>query len=99
MKKLIIGAAFAVLLASPAFAQAYDPNIGSGNIVSSPGDFASAPAFGAYAYAPAHGQRLRGIHAQAMAPDAVEQDGHNVGQDPDANVRLQLRRDAPWTYE
>ena len=96
MKKLIIGAAFATLLASPAFAQAYDPNVGSGNIVPPPAEF--APVANSFAYAPAHTQRLYGARTQAIAPDVV-QDGQYLGQDPDANVRLQLRRDAPWTYE
>jgi hypothetical protein len=99
MKKLIIAAAFATLLASPAFAQAYNPNVGSGNVVPPPAGFASTTGYGAFAYAPARSEHLRGVHAQAMARDAVEQDGQTIGQDPDPNVRLQLRRDAPWTYE
>jgi hypothetical protein len=37
MRTLIIGAALATLIASPAFAQAYDPNYGSGNLVFPPG--------------------------------------------------------------
>jgi hypothetical protein len=37
MRTLVIGAALATLIASPAFAQAYDPNYGSGNLVFPPG--------------------------------------------------------------
>jgi hypothetical protein len=99
MKKLIIAASFATLLASPAFAQSYDPNVGSGNVIPPASGFASNPGYGAFAYAQPRSERLRGLHAQAMAPDAVDEDGHTIGQDPDPNVRLQLRRDAPWTYE
>ena len=34
LKKLMIGAAFAAMIAAPALAQSYDPSAGSGNIVS-----------------------------------------------------------------
>ena len=33
MKMLVAGAALATLVASPAFAQSYDPSLGTGNIV------------------------------------------------------------------
>jgi hypothetical protein len=33
MKMLVAGVAFAALVSSPAFAQSYDPSVGSGNIV------------------------------------------------------------------
>jgi hypothetical protein len=32
--------------------------------------------------------------ATAASPDEVIEGGKSIGQDPDANVRLQLRRDA-----
>ncbi len=96
MKKLIIGVAFATLLASPALAQGY-PNIGSGDVVAPPAVF--APAAQPYAYAPAHTERLRGIRAQALAPDAVYDNGRYVGQDPDPSVQLELRRDNAWNFE
>src|SRR5262249_22507012 len=41
MKMLIAAAALATLVASPAFAQSYDPDVGTGNIV----QWNSAPAF------------------------------------------------------
>jgi hypothetical protein len=100
MKKLIMGAALAALLASPAFAMSYDPEVGSGNINPSPYDVSAqnGGAFSnAYDYAPAQGERLDGIRAQATAPGVVYEDGHYIGQDPDPNVQLQLRRD--WPYE
>ena len=34
LKKIVIGAALAAMVATPALAQAYDPDAGSGNIVS-----------------------------------------------------------------
>ena len=97
MKKLIMGAALATLLASPAFAQSYSADFGTGNVLNVPaaeaaGGFGADTAGHAYAYAPARGSR-----AQAMSPsdpDTVYNDGHYVGRDPDPNVRLELRRDS-----
>jgi hypothetical protein len=69
IKILLASAAFAVALASPAFAQSFDPDLGSGNITPpaatyTPGYSQAAPApryappvygggFGAYAQEPA----------------------------------------------
>jgi hypothetical protein len=36
MSKILAALAIATVTAAPAFAQAYDPSVGSGNIVSSP---------------------------------------------------------------
>jgi hypothetical protein len=36
MSKILAALAIATVIASPAFGQAYDPSVGSGNIVSSP---------------------------------------------------------------
>jgi hypothetical protein len=68
MRTLIIGAALAALIATPAFAQSYDPNYGSGNLVFPPGaanraapvvppratDNVSPESADSYAYAPDH---------------------------------------------
>jgi len=76
MKKLVLAAALATLVATPALAQ-YQSG-----------------------YGPHHAgvNRLAGIRAQAepSANDtSVYVNGQYVGADPDANVRLQLRRDLP----
>jgi hypothetical protein len=69
MRTLVIGAALATLIAAPAFAQAYDPNLGSGNLVFPPGaanraapvvppratDNVSPASADSYAYAPDRG--------------------------------------------
>lgn len=36
MSKIVAALAIAMVIASPAFAQSYDPSVGSGNIASSP---------------------------------------------------------------
>lgn len=102
LKKLMMGAALATLLASPVFAQAADPNFDALN--TDPGVSYTAGTQ-SYAYAP-RAHRARGHGAFAYVPRAagqdgsvysgrVDEDGAYVGQDPDPNVRLQLRRDYP----
>lgn len=76
MKKLVLAAALAALVATPALAQ-YQ-----------------------YSTAPRHAgiDRLAGIRAQALPSvggNTVIVDGRYAGNDPDANVRLQLQRDYP----
>jgi len=102
-KTLILGAALALLTAAPALAQSYNPNLGTGNIVPAPTarhHQATANDDAAHSYMPSQTtlDRLRGIRAQAMptaAHDRVYVSGHYVGADPNPDVRLELRRDAP----
>jgi hypothetical protein len=64
MTKIAAALAIAAFIASPAFAQSYDPSVGSGNIVSSP--YRSSPTVpdskphGAYAHSPRAVQSPRG---------------------------------------
>ncbi len=49
LKKMMIGAAVAALIASPALAQSFDPSVGSGNVVgpyNSPQSGPSMPEYG-----------------------------------------------------
>jgi hypothetical protein len=70
MKKFIIGAAFATLLASPAFAQSYNPEDGTGN-VSSPaaemngGKDMAMPTYPNVTVRPASSDNLDGVRAEA----------------------------------
>ena len=91
-------------ISTPAFAQSYDPSVGSGNIAGA----YSAPS-GAYlgthrAYLGVEGAYARVIpggaghhRAAAFAPQApkavYDATGHAVGTDPDPNIRLQLQRE------
>ena len=54
LKKLIMGAGLAALIASPALAQAYNPEWGTGNVINLPAAEATngAVGIGANAYAP-----------------------------------------------
>jgi len=97
MKKILLLAA-ALGFASPAFAQSYDPSVGSGNIARAP----SAPPSayrgpeGAFARVPPGGNHPRAPYAGVQAPTAPVYDeyGRYLGADPDANIRFELRRDA-----
>ena len=96
MKTMLLAAA-ALFIAAPAFAQSYDPEVGSGNI---------APAQAAPVYQGVHGayQGAQGAYARvptgtrvpgaSQAPNAVyDEHGKLIGADPDPNVRLQLQKD------
>jgi hypothetical protein len=104
MKTMLLAAA-ALFIAAPAFAQSYDPEVGSGNIAPAQaapvyqgahGAYQGAQgAQGAYARVPT-GTRVPGarIPGASPAPNAVYDEHNNViGADPDPNVRLQLQRD------
>lgn len=101
-KTLILGVALATLTVAPALAQSFNPNLGTGNIVPATTNWQdqAIASDAAHSYMPSQAtlDRLRGIRAQAMptaAHDRVYVSGHYVGADPDPNVRLELRRDAP----
>lgn len=99
MKKLLMGAAFVAMLASPALAQSYDSDYGTGNVLNVPAaEAAGGNGLGAFAYAPAPQHMTR--HERAMRAQASVRDSDTVyaygqykGRDPDPNVRLELRRD------
>jgi hypothetical protein len=91
MKLLATALALATLVASPAFAQSYDPDLGSGNIVPRAGLTAPWLAYhghhGAYA-------RVPGGTVFQSPYDVYDAQGNVVGADPDPNIRAQLRRGA-----
>ena len=58
MKKIIMLAGFATLLASPSFAQSYSPSYGTGNIIKAPS--ATSSATGAFAYEPSRSRAYDG---------------------------------------
>lgn len=100
MKKLMIGAALAALLASPALAQSYNPTYGTGNSTAmSPSWQAQTDTVGSLSgFSPDTLSRLRGIRAQALpaaTDDPVYTYGRYAGADPDSNIRFQLHRDPP----
>jgi hypothetical protein len=104
MKFLVAAAvALATLVASPAFAQSYDPDLGSGNIAP-PSDDPNYTAgvyqggYNAFAWSPAQGGY--GAFAQVPAgrhfrtPSAIYGLDGRIYNDPDPNIRSQLRRES-----
>ena len=86
MNKLVTAAALASFLVSPAFAQSYDPDVGSGNVAPPPG------------YARTSVEHLRdGRGLYLSAPHAftrADRRAMEVGSDPDPNIQFQLHRES-----
>ena len=100
MNKMLIAVAAIFAISTPAFAQSYDPSVGSGNITgayAAPSGAYGADfgAEGAYARVIPGPVRHRGAAAFApQAPSVVyDANGHVLGADPDSNIRLQLQRE------
>ena|SRR5215831_88564 len=92
MKKILAATAVAMVIAAPAFAQSYDPDLGSGNISAQVAPSGAYRGAGAFARVVPDQGFVRGTRLQS--PNTVY-DGHGqvIGADPDANVRLQLQKD------
>jgi hypothetical protein len=82
MKKLLTTVVLATLAASPAFAAPYNR---AGQTATTP-----VPSYSAYASTRAQHYNA---YASMLDRNTVAADGEVVGRDPDAGVRLQLRRD------
>ena len=104
LKKIAMGTALAALIAAPAFAQAYNPGWGGGNASPTYYDAQGQLHAGTVAQRGTNESAMLSRHAYAYAPpafgpsDRVYVDGHYAGQDPDPNVRLQLRQVSPAAY-
>ena len=81
MKKLMTAVVLATLISGSAFAQSYEPNRGSGNIIDP-------------IWAHTNNASVTAAPVTKSAPsEKVYFGGKVIGQDPDANVRLMLERD------
>ena len=84
MKKILSLATLASVIALPAFAQSFDPDLGTGNLVP---PVANMGAAGAYAQAPAIYEREYVRHRRAyrsVTPRAIDRDNTSVpGQSVD----------------
>jgi hypothetical protein len=103
MKMLLSTIALVTVLATPALAQAWDPDVGSGNIAPAPygenlngSSIYQNDGFNARAQAPrraTHRHHRSHMSAQPKASKSVYFDGQKVGADPDVSVRAELQRD------
>jgi hypothetical protein len=89
MKKLIIATALAATIASPAFAQSYDPSVGSGNIAPKIVAGVTAPQLKLHNALGAYAQVGRGDRVIVESTHAFKEYA-----DPDASIRFQLNREA-----
>src|SRR5215213_712675 len=93
MNRFLAAMALAALVATPALAQSYDPDLGTGNIAPAP--YAAAQTtegFQAMAQVPRHYAPAR--ESSALQSDVVrDSQGNVVGADPDINIRSELQRD------
>lgn len=87
MKKIILSAALTAVLASPAFSQATP-------MLTDP----LTPAYSSQRVQPGHFAQRGYVQQQGYAAGVVAEGGRIVGQDPDPNVQLELRRDPVADY-
>jgi hypothetical protein len=92
INRFLAAMAVATTLGSPALAQSYDPDLGTGNIAPAPTSYVdTAPGINAFAQAPrAEHKRNR---SELNRSDAVVDENGNVEADPDINIRSQLQRE------
>jgi len=90
MNKFIAAVALATLVATPALAQSYDPDLGTGNIAPAPYAAAQTEGFQAMAQAPRYYAPAR---ASSQSDVVRDSQGNVVGSDPDINIRSELQRD------
>ena len=89
MKKILILATIASVIGLPAFAQSFDPDLGTGNVAP---PVANMGAPSAYAQAPAHYERGHVRHRRAHqfeTPRAIDRDNTSVpgqGVDKDDTI-------------
>jgi hypothetical protein len=89
MKKILIATVLAAFAVTPALAQQSPWSGWRSNVQYAPSQ--------TYMYAPTQGYVQPDIGYMGSSPDVVIENGILLGQDPDANVRLQLRREAIGT--
>ena len=89
MKKLVAVAAFGLVIASPAFAQSYDPDLGSGNLTSSPEGY--VPGFDR-GYGGAYARAVPGGPVPYWQTPVYDQYGNYIGTESDPAVRHRRHR-------
>jgi hypothetical protein len=101
MNRFLAAMAIATLVgSSPVLAQSFDPDVGSGNIVAGPsGETDNGASIyehdgrGFNARAEATSVKAKTHQSKVDRSDAVTDEAGNVEQDPDLNIRSQLKRE------
>jgi hypothetical protein len=92
INRFLAAMAIATALGSPALAQSYDPDLGTGNVAPAPAAYADT-ASGINAFAQAPRAQVKHYRSELNRSDAVTDEAGNVEADPDANIRSQLERE------
>jgi hypothetical protein len=92
INRFLAAMAIATALGSPALAQSYDPDLGTGNVAPAPTSYVDTmPGINAFAQAPR--AEVKHNRSELNRSDAVVDENGNVEADPDINIRSQLQRE------
>jgi hypothetical protein len=92
INRFLAAMAFVTAIGSPALAQSYDPDLGTGNVAPAPTSYVdTAPGINAFAQAPR--AEYKHNRSELNRSDAVVDENGNVEADPDINIRSQLQRE------
>jgi hypothetical protein len=92
INRFLAAMALATAISSPALAQSYDPDLGTGNVAPAPTAYADT-ASGANAFAQAPRAVVKHTQSEVNRSDVVTDEAGNVEADPDINIRSQLQRE------
>src|SRR5258708_1635053 len=92
INRFLAAMAVATAISSPALAQSYDPDLGTGNVAPAPVAYAdTASAANAFAQAPR--AEVKHKQSELNQSNVVTDEAGNVEADPDVNIRSQLQRE------
>ena len=92
INRFLAAMAIAAAIGTPALAQSYDPDLGTGNVAPAPTSYVDTMP-GANAFAQAPRAQVKHYRSELNQSDAVVNENGNVEADPDINIRSQLERE------
>ena len=92
INRFLAAMAIVTAISSPALAQSYDPDLGTGNVAPAPVAYADTTA-GADAFAQAPRPVAKHTQSELNQSNVVTDEAGNVEADPDINIRSQLERE------
>jgi hypothetical protein len=92
INRFLAAMAIVTAIGTPALAQSYDPDLGTGNVAPAPTSYVDTMP-GANAFAQAPRTEVKHNRSELNRSDVVTDEAGNVGADPDINIRSQLQRE------
>ena len=92
INRFLAAMAIVTAIGTPALAQSYDPDLGTGNVAPAPTSYVDTMP-GANAFAQAPRAEAKHYRSELNRSDAVVNENGNVEADPDINIRSQLERE------